>query len=245
MIEIENLKYTYENSKENTTPVLDIAHFHLKAGERVFIYGPSGCGKTTFLEILAGVLSPQTGRYKFLNFTMTEQSPTQRDQLRAAHMGYIFQSFNLIPYLNVEENILLPLNLSNARRKHINSKNEKDEILRICAALGIEDLLQKSVLQLSVGQQQRVAVARALLGKPELILADEPTSALDYDHREKFIQLLFDVCKENNTAVLFVSHDRTLEKFFDRSVSLAELNKAGNKSLNSERINSKKSEELT
>lgn len=224
ILELQKIKFRY-NSSPNL--VLDIDSFSVVSGERTFLYGPSGCGKTTFLEILAGVLSPQEGRYSFLGTDVVSLSPTKKDQMRSAHIGYVFQSFNLIPYLSVEENISLPLYLSSERRSKVPVQNEKNEILRICEELGIVELVERQVTDLSVGQQQRVAVARALLGHPELILADEPTSALDHDHREKFIRLLFDVCQAEGTTVLFVSHDRSLQGLFSRSVSLPEINKGG------------------
>jgi putative ABC transport system ATP-binding protein len=142
----------------------------------------------------------------------------QRDQFRAQHIGYIFQSFNLLPYLSAEDNILLPLRLQNR-------VGELDEIQKITKALGINDVLFKKSRSLSIGQQQRVAAARALIVKPEILLADEPTSSLDYDHREKFIELLFKIAEERGTTIIFVSHDKQLEKLFDRRVSIQEMNK--------------------
>ena len=178
------------------------------------------------MEILSGVLVPQKGEVFIKERNLVKLSSAQRDQFRASHIGYIFQSFNLIPYLNVQENITLPLYLSRERRLRVSKENEVAEMTRLCSQLGIEDIVNSPVTELSVGQQQRVAAARALLGKPELILADEPTSALDFDHRERFINLLFELCNKNKTAILFVSHDRTLQGLFDRSVSLLDINLA-------------------
>jgi putative ABC transport system ATP-binding protein len=223
MIKLENIKFKYQGQ---STPTLDIASFGIQKGEKVFLFGPSGCGKTTLLEILSGVLISQTGDVNIMNTNLAQLSNSARDQFRANHIGYIFQSFNLIPYLNVEENITLPLSLSAERRKRIPLEKQSVETKRLCEHLGISDFLHKNVSELSVGQQQRVAVARALIGAPELILADEPTSSLDFDHREKFIKLLFHECAQNKTTVLFVSHDRTLEKLFDQSISLKEINLA-------------------
>lgn len=220
LIELRNIEFQYPNSHSKT---LDIPVFQIEKRERVFLYGPSGSGKSTLLEILAGVLVPQKGSLTILGEDLAKMSSHQRDQFRAGHLGYIFQSFNLIPYLNVEENIKLPLSLSSVRRSRLQSTVDH-EVQHLCSRLGISNLRDRPVTQLSVGQQQRVAVARALLGDPEIILADEPTSSLDHDHREKFIQLLFQVCEEKGTTVLFVSHDRTLEKMFTRAVSFHELN---------------------
>lgn len=223
MIKLENIKFQYPGQ---TQPTLIIENLSIKKGEKVFLFGPSGCGKTTLLEILSGVLSPQDGSAKMMSTDLAKLSNSSRDQFRSNHIGYIFQSFNLIPYLNVEENISLPLALSSERRRRVSVEKQSEETQRLCEHLGISAFLQKEVSQLSIGQQQRVAVARALIGSPEIILADEPTSSLDFDHREKFIQLLFKECAANSTTVLFVSHDRTLEKLFDRSISLQEINKA-------------------
>lgn len=221
VISLRHVQFQYANS---TQKILSIPSFDVKAGEELFLFGASGSGKSTLLEILAGVLTPQSGEVKVLDKNLTKMSSTERDHFRAAHIGYVFQSFNLIPYLSVYENIELPLHLSPERRARLKGQKSKEAIEHLCNELGIQELVKKRVTELSVGQQQRVAVARALLGRPEIILADEPTSALDHDHREKFIRLLFQVCEEMNTSVVFVSHDRTLEKLFTRSVSVQSIN---------------------
>lgn len=222
LIEIQDLEFTYEGQ---STPTLKIPHFSVATGEELFLYGPSGSGKTTFLECLAGVLKPSHGSLRILGREMTQLSAAERDAFRAEHMGYVFQSFNLIPYLSVRENIELPLHLSAARRKRLGSVDTEMVIRALCGNLGIGDLLERPVVELSVGQQQRVAVARALLGKPDLLLADEPTSALDTDHREKFLKLLFELAELYGTTVVFVSHDRSIEHLFSRTLSLQSMNR--------------------
>lgn len=219
VIEVKDLKFTYSPKQPD---ILNIPYFSMKKGEKVFLYGPSGCGKTTFLESIAGVISPQSGRLKISGNELVGIAPGKRDKLRADHIGYIFQNFNLIPYLSVFENIVLPLQFSESKRKKV--PNVFESATQIAQALGIGDLLKKRTTELSVGQQQRVAAARAVLGEPDLILADEPTSALDYDYREKFISLLFEACKIRKVSVLFVSHDKTLLPLFDRSVALPDIN---------------------
>lgn len=222
LISLKDIEFRYPSLPN---PTLRISSLQIASEEKIFLFGPSGSGKTTLLEILAGVLVPQKGSVEVLGKDLVKMSAAERDSFRAAHLGYVFQSFNLIPYLSVTENISLPLFLSSKRADKVKRKKSVDEqIQHLADRLGIADLLTRPVTELSIGQQQRVAVARALLGEPELILADEPTSALDYDHREKFISLLFDVCKETKTSVVFVSHDRTLEKLFSRSVSLRDVN---------------------
>lgn len=141
-------------------------------------------------------------------------------------MGYIFQMFNLIPYLTVHDNIILPCRMNAARRARVQDSSLDEGAARLANLLGISQLLYKKVTELSVGQQQRVAAARALLGAPKLIIADEPTSALDMDHREQFLQLLFKECQIQNSTLVFVSHDRQLMPLFQRNLSLAEINSA-------------------
>ena len=221
LVEIRDLQLAYPGVGK---PVIKIPEFSLIRGEELFMYGPSGSGKSTLLEVLSGVLKPQQGSVKVLDMDLVKMTESERDSFRAEHMGYIFQSFNLIPYLTVTENIELPLHLSSSRKARLGTVDTGMVIRALCGNLGIADLIGKKVRELSVGQQQRVAVARALLGKPDLLLADEPTSALDTDHREKFLKLMFEICDLYGTTVLFVSHDRSIEKLFTRSVALGSIN---------------------
>lgn len=222
LIEVHDLQYVYPGHK---TPTIHIPDFSVVRGEELFLYGPSGTGKTTLLELLSGVLKPTQGTLKILGCDFAQMTDADRDAFRAEHMGYVFQNFNLIPYLTVKENIQLPLHLSAARRARLESVDTEMVIRAICGNLGIANLLDKKVIELSVGQQQRVAVARALIGKPDIVLADEPTSALDSDHREKFLNLMFELSELYGTTVIFVSHDRSIEKLFTRSISLESINK--------------------
>lgn len=219
-LQIENLEFSYGPHR-----ILSLPRFQVEEREKVFLYGPSGSGKSTLLELITGILLPQQGCLKVLGKSMTEFSSSVRDQFRADHLGYIFQSFNLIPYLNVRENIELPLHLSALRKKKAEALGLQKHFDHLVDALGIGGFQNRRVTDLSIGQQQRVAAARALYGQPEFLLADEPTSALDFDHREKFIELLFSLAQEQKMTILFVSHDRTLEKLFDRSVALKEMNR--------------------
>jgi putative ABC transport system ATP-binding protein len=219
VISLEDIHFRYHQAIVDTVAVKNLS---IQKGERVFIYGPSGSGKSTLLEILAGILKVQSGLVKILDQSLDEMSSHQRDLFRAKNIGYVFQSFNLIPYLNIRENISLPLALQG-------KKKDEGEFIRLTKHLGIYDLSERRVTDLSVGQQQRVAVARALIGRPQIILADEPTSALDHEHREKFLQLLFSECDRNQTTLLFVSHDRTLEKMFTRAISFQDINQAASR----------------
>lgn len=203
--------------------VLNIPFLNVKRGERVFLHGPSGSGKTTLLGLMAGILTPNTGRIEVLGENFTAMGGFERDRFRGAHFGYIFQIFNLIPYLNVRQNIELPLGISPARNQRVGS--ERQSVIQALAKdLGIEPLLDQSVTKLSVGQQQRVAAARAMIGSPEIMIADEPTSALDSDHREAFLRTLFLVAERARASILFVSHDQSLRPLFSRTISLREIN---------------------
>lgn len=221
LIEVKNLQYRYANADH---PTLQIPEFSIAKGERVYLYGPSGSGKTTLLEILAGILKIDQGEVHILGRDLAKLSEKERDHFRAEHLGYIFQSFNLIPYLSVQENIELPIHLSTTRKERLKGEDANSVLRHLCTRLGIVTLLDKKVTELSVGQQQRVAVARALFGRPEFILADEPTSSLDMDHREKFLELMFELCEQYGTTVLFVSHDRSIQHLFSRSVALDSIN---------------------
>ena len=221
-VEMRDVRFSYRTGQE----ILDIPNFTMQKGERVFLFGPSGSGKTTLLGVLAGVLTAKSGSVRVLGTDLTRISGPRRDAFRGTHLGYIFQLFNLIPYLTVLENITLPCRLHAERRQRLGKESLDEAALHLAERLGIAHLLHNHVTRLSVGQQQRVAAARALLGSPELIVADEPTSSLDYDHRERFLELLFENCSRSNASVLFVSHDRSLMDMFDRVASLPDLNRA-------------------
>lgn len=210
-------------------PVVDVASFTIRQGERVFIKGPSGSGKSTLLSLLGGVLVAQRGNISVLGKQLHALGGAQRDVFRADHIGFIFQMFNLIPYLSVLENVCLPLQFSRRRRDKVLARGTLHaEAMRLLAGLDLagEDVLSRPVTELSVGQQQRVAAARALMGSPEIIIADEPTSALDADRREAFISLLSKECAQAHTTLVFVSHDAALQGLFDRSIDLQEINRA-------------------
>jgi putative ABC transport system ATP-binding protein len=209
--------------------LLDVKAFDLAPGERLFLRGPSGSGKSTLLGLIAGVLEADQGSVSVLGHEMTQLSGSRRDQVRADHLGVIFQLFNLVPYLSVVQNVILPCRFSKRRQSEANAAGGvEQEAKRLLAQLGLDepDLLARKVTDLSVGQQQRVAAARALIGNPALIIADEPTSALDADTRDRFIALLSAEAQKTNAALLFVSHDGGLAKMFDRALDLSDLNRA-------------------
>ena len=224
VVSISDLRFAWALGRD----VLDIESFTLNAGERLFLRGASGSGKSTLLGIVAGVLEAGSGSVQILGHELTTLKPATRDRLRADHLGVIFQMFNLVPYLSVIGNVTLPLRFSPKRRAAIDG-TEENEARRLLARLGLTDesLLSRRVSDLSVGQQQRVAAARALIGGPEIVIADEPTSALDAHVRDQFISLLSEEAQRTGAALLFVSHDAGLADHFDRAVDLSDINRAG------------------
>ncbi|MFL9608864.1 ATP-binding cassette domain-containing protein [Methylobacillus sp. Pita2] len=221
VIEIENLQFEWSPGQ----PCLDIPSLIIAPGEHIFLHGPSGGGKSTLLGLLGGVHLPQAGTVTILGQRLDALNGAGRDRFRADHIGFLFQQFNLIPYLSVLDNVLLPCRFSPYRRNNI-AGDVVQEAQRLLAALRIDAALwSRKVTALSIGQQQRVAAARALIGRPEIIIADEPTSALDAEHQVAFIDLLMQECLASTTALIFVSHDHRLAASFNRSIALAELNR--------------------
>ena len=208
---------------------LRINDFTLKRGERVLLLGPSGGGKSTLLNLLAGVVTPQSGSVELLGTDIAILSSAARDRFRAEHLGIVFQMFNLLPYGSVVDNVLLPLSFAPKRHARAAAGAPAGDVgveaRRLLRALGLEQrsLIEGMVATLSVGQQQRVAAARALIGAPEIILADEPTSALDRDRQQKFLDLLFAQLSETNSSMIMVSHDEAVAAHFDRVCRLEDV----------------------
>jgi putative ABC transport system ATP-binding protein len=223
-VEISELRFSWDDR----APILEIERLQINRGERIFIEGPSGSGKSTLLSLIAGVITPQKGTVRVYGRRVSKLKGADRDRFRADHIGYIYQMFNLIPYLSVVENVTLPCRFSSSRRKKAAARSSsfEAEAMRLLKKLGMDGTadITKPATDLSVGQQQRVAAARALIGGPEIIIADEPTSSLDTGRREAFIQLLFKECDREETTLIFVSHDTSLEKLFDRTIRLGDIN---------------------
>ena len=205
---------------------LDIARFELAAGERVFLHGASGSGKSTLLGLLGGVALPQQGRIELLGTDITRLGSRDRDRFRADHIGFLFQQFNLLPWLPALDNVLLPCTFS-ARRRERAGADPRAEAERMLRHLDLDTASwRKPAGELSVGQQQRVAAARALIGRPEILIADEPTSALDAERQQVFIDLLLQESAAVGAALVFVSHDQRLAGHFDRSIALHDISTA-------------------
>jgi putative ABC transport system ATP-binding protein len=226
MIDARALRFRWPGAAADC---LAIDALHVAAGGTLFLHGPSGSGKSTLLALMAGVLLPRAGTLRLLGTDWAALGGARRDAFRADHVGYIFQQFNLLPYLSVLDNVLLPCRFS--RRRHDRAAAQAGSAAAAARALLREvglgkPLLRRPAAQLSVGQQQRVAAARALIGSPELVIADEPTSALDAGLRDAFMALLQRECSAAGSTLVFVSHDERLAAAFDARLSLPTINRA-------------------
>jgi len=212
-VELKNIRFSWPG--QPTTLQIDSLQLH--KGQHLFIRGASGSGKTTLLNLLSGVLAVQQGEIWLAGALFQPQSNRQRDKMRAADIGVVFQQLNLIPYLSVLDNVLLGQAFAGkvadvTRAQHL--------LMQLQLA---DSLWMQPAAQLSVGQQQRVAIARALLGAPALLLADEPTSALDADNRDSFMRLLLSEADAAGSTVIFVSHDAALAQYFGWQLDMGQL----------------------
>lgn len=218
MLEIQNLKKAFTEPNGQALPILDIPSFRIEAGEQVVLLGKSGGGKTTLLHIIAGITKADTGAVKIDGINMVDLSESGRDRVRAAKVGYVFQTFNLLAPFSALENVRLGMTF--ARGKHDLSR--ATELLQ---KVGLADRMHYKPGALSVGQQQRVAVARALANRPQLLLADEPTANVDTTNQQKIIDLIRNVCREEKVALLLVTHSQEVANQFDRVEQLEKLNR--------------------
>ena len=219
-IDLQNLNYIFQGS---SLPVLSIPAWQVARNERVFLQGESGSGKSTLLGLLAGLQLPTRGEVDILGTRMSALGAGKRDRFRAKHLGVVFQQFNLIPYLSALENVLLAAQFGTS-----GGQAARQRAIELLERVNLPSSLHhRKAAALSIGQQQRVAIVRALINEPSLLLVDEPTSALDHNNRDAFLALLFDVLADMDCAMVFVSHDPTIGQLFDRRVRLAELNQVG------------------
>ncbi len=224
LVRIQKLRFCWPNQAVDT---LQIDRFYIGKTEKVFVQGPSGSGKSTLLNVIGGVLKPRAGDINILGQRLGDINATTCDRFRVDHVGYLIHQFNLIPYLSIIENVILPCRFSKLRNdKSIERAGsllgETRHLLDRLFPSSRPDLNQR-VTELSVGQQQRVAVARALIGQPELLIADEPTSSLDTETREVFMELLFEEVERSGSGLLFVSHDPTQKHRFDRCLDITDF----------------------
>src|SRR5438105_317971 len=219
---IENLKKVYLAPDGSSVPVIGIPSMRLNDGEQVSLIGSSGSGKTTLLHLIAGILAPDSGRIVFGisdegATDITQLSEAQRDIFRGRHIGYIFQTHHLLAGFTALENVLLGMSFTGRCHDPAWAK-------RLLVEVGLSDRLHYKPQKLSVGQQQRIAVARALANRPKLVLADEPTGALDRNNAQQVLELIRSLCREVNASLLLVSHDLDIARQLPRVLSLAEIN---------------------
>lgn len=217
LLTVANLEKAYCSPEGTQTRVVDVPHFELEAGSQTALKGSSGTGKTTFLNLIAGILHADNGRIVIDGEEMTALSEPGRDSLRASQIGYIFQTFNLLHGYNALENVVLGMMFG----KGVDVEFAQHLLERV----GLGDRMGYPPSQLSVGQQQRVAVARAIANRPRLVLADEPTGNLDYHHANEAIALIREICRENNAALLTVSHDVGVLDQFEVATDFAHVNR--------------------
>jgi putative ABC transport system ATP-binding protein len=219
IIKIDSVRF-YWSKKSNFK--IFIQNLEIKKGEKVLLLGESGSGKTTLLSLLCGFLNPLSGTISINGNEINKLSSKSKDEYRADNIGIIFQQFNLLPYAGVIDNILLPLYFSKVRSNSIIDPQET--ALQLCKQLRLpDDVINYKANSLSVGQQQRVAVARALIGNPSLIIADEPTSSIDSAAQQIFLDLMFEQIYKNESTLLMVSHDKSLSSRFDRLIDINEI----------------------
>jgi putative ABC transport system ATP-binding protein len=219
-IQCENIKKIVNNT-EKQEMILEVDTFNVNEGEQVVLMGPSGSGKTTLLHLLAGLENPSSGRITIFNEELSQLSEKKRDEFRGNHIGIVFQEFQLFPYMSAMENILVQ-NLASTK---IVGKLAKEKAVELLKKLGLAHRKHSKVSLLSKGEQQRVAIARALLHNPKLLLVDEPTSSLDVKSGMEVVSLLKEICKEENTTLLLVTHDPTVASEFARVEKMDNLNK--------------------
>lgn len=218
VLEIERLKKHYVAPDGTPALVVDVPQFACAAGEQTALAGTSGSGKTTLLNLIAGILRADSGSVRIMGVDLEPLPESRRDQLRGRHIGYIFQTFNLLQGYTALENVELAMMFGKG--------GARDGAVHLLERVGLKDRLHYRPRQLSVGQQQRVAVARALANSPEIVLADEPTGNLDHRHAREALALIRTVCREANAALVLVSHDREILGQFERVVELSEINRA-------------------
>jgi ABC-type lipoprotein export system ATPase subunit len=217
MLELKNLKKSYKEPDGGDLPILDVPRWSVDAGEQVVVVGPSGCGKTTLLHIIAGILRPTSGQVLIDGWNTAILNESERDQFRARRIGYVFQTFNLLPGFTALENV--QLGMSFAGRGH-----DRKRAINLLERVGLGHRLHHKPGQMSVGEQQRVSVARALANKPKLVLADEPTANVDVGNQQLVVDMLRDTCRDENVALILVTHSPAVAGQFDRVDQLADVN---------------------
>jgi putative ABC transport system ATP-binding protein len=217
MLEIKNLKKSYLLPDGEELPILEIPKWSVEAGEQVVVVGASGCGKTTLLHIIAGILRPSSGHVLIDGWDTPILTEAERDQFRARRIGYVFQTFNLLQGFTALENVMIGMTFAGTRSDWHRAKDLLEKV-------GLGHRLHHKPAQLSVGEQQRVSVARALANKPKLVLADEPTANVDVGNQQQVIDMLRNTCEEEQVALILVTHAPEVANQFKRVDKLAEIN---------------------
>ncbi|HZZ30210.1 MAG TPA: ABC transporter ATP-binding protein [Pirellulales bacterium] len=224
MLTLENVKKSFFEPGGGRLPILNVRHFHVAAGEQMVLIGRSGSGKTTLLHLIAGISRPDEGVIRIDGVDIARLPEAGRDRFRADKIGYVFQTFNLLPGFTALENVLLGMSFATGRAKPERAKHLLDRV-------GLAHRLHHKPAQLSVGEQQRVAVARALGNKPKLLLADEPTANIDTRHQQQVVDLIRDTCREENVALVLVTHTPQVAEQFQRVENLEQVNQLTNNTL--------------
>jgi len=220
MLELKNVKKSFIEPDGGTLPILDVPEFLVDEGEQVVLIGPSGCGKSTLLHVISGISRPDSGRVKIDGWDIALMPEAERDRFRADNLGYVFQTFNLLPGFSALENVLLGMRFARGKADKARAKQLLDRV-------GLSHRTTHKPSMLSVGEQQRVSVARALGNRPKLLLADEPTANVDSGHQQQIVDLLRDTCREENVALVMVTHAPEVANQFERIERLEEFNRVG------------------
>lgn len=217
MLLLEGVRKSYAQPGAERLPILDVPHLEVAAGEQVVIRGRSGCGKTTLLNSIAGLTTIDAGKVSVKGVDLTRLPEAARDRFRARHIGYVFQTFNLLPSFTALENVLLGMTFTGQRP-------DRERATDLLERVGLGHRGHHKPAAMSVGEQQRTAVARALANRPVLLLADEPTANIDPAHQQQVIDLLRSVCRDENVAMLLVTHSNEVSDQFERVEQLEEVN---------------------
>lgn len=216
-LRLKDVRKSYVEQDGTRLPILGITEFSLQAGEQVALVGESGGGKTTLLNVISGITAPDSGEVVIANTNLAKLSEPARDRFRALKIGFVFQTFNLLPAFTALENVLLGMSFSGQR-------SDRERAKELLARVGLSHRLHHRPATLSVGEQQRVAVARGLVNRPAILLADEPTASIDAQHQAKVLELIRDSCTEQNCSLLLVTHSAEIAGAFPRVVKLTEFN---------------------
>lgn len=217
ILQLQNVKKSFREPDGHRLPILNVPRFSVERGEQMVLVGPSGCGKTTLLHVIAGISRADSGVIRIDGIDIAQLSEAARDRFRAARIGYIFQTFNLLPGFSALENVMLGMTFARGRKDRSRAEG-------LIERVGLSSRATHKPSALSVGEQQRVAVARALANRPSLILADEPTANVDRGNQQQIVELIRETCREERVALVLVTHSLEVSEQFDRVDRLESIN---------------------